>query len=57
MKTHKNITNPFLRHCYASELSQARKVRKMFSRDDFSNILFGLESGIWAVQKGYATWL
>ena len=52
-KTHRNIVNKSLRRWYALELWQARQARPL-GKEEFAALVFGLESGIWAVQKGLA---
>jgi len=48
--THPYITSIFLRNCYARELKEAR--RSIRKSGDKHMILFGMESGVWAIQKG-----
>lgn len=52
--THKHITSKFLRSHYAAELWQARILRAMYSTAEWQALRFGMESGIWAIQKALA---
>jgi len=48
--THKLITIKILRRAFARELWQARQAR-ILGKEAWVNIRWGIESGIWAVQK------
>lgn len=50
--THKIITSKFLRGCFAAELWHARRGLRMMPIEERSSLRYGMESGIWAVQKG-----
>lgn len=49
--THPMITSKTLRSAYALELWQARILRSGFTVNEFKSIRYGMESGVWAVQK------
>ena len=49
--THRIITSKFLRRCFAAELIHARRGLRMMSYEDRASHRYGMESGIWAVQK------
>jgi hypothetical protein len=53
--THCMITSKTLRSAYALELWQARILRSGFTANEFKSIRYGMESGIWAVQKALYT--
>lgn len=46
--THGLITSKFLRNCYARELREHRIAGKLSN-----DLRWGMESGIWAVQKAF----
>ena len=52
--TNKLIKSKWLRSLYAQELWQARIIRKSFGEDYWAGFRFGIESGIWAMQKAIA---
>lgn len=49
--THRYITDPMLRHAFAVELWRYKATRKHATREADAMLRFGMESGIWAVQK------
>lgn len=52
MRTHRMITDKNLRRWYALELWAMRHIRKSIPFAEFAAMSFGLESGVWAIQKG-----
>ena len=48
--THNLIKSKFLRRAMAAELWQSRQARGM-GIEWFSGVRFGIESGVWAIQK------
>jgi hypothetical protein len=45
------ITSKTLRNQFARELWASRELRKTFTKNEYTAFRFGMESGIWAVQR------
>lgn len=51
--THPMIKDPVLRRALARELWHYHNARKHFNQPDDALLRYGMESGVWAVQKEY----